>query len=417
MFRKSCLCCGASDLAEIIHLGMHPLADTFVPTDHQDSGDKVYPLICDFCPNCRQIQLRTITDPEERYVKVEYSYTSSNSKTARMHWAEYAQSVTSQCAIHAGSMIVEIGSNDGFLLGQFRNLGFQIQGVEPSPAMAEIAKAQGISTENDFFTQTCSERLISQLHGKPTLIVANNVFNHANDPLDFVRGVKNLLGPEGTFVFELPYWLCSIEQGKFDQIYHEHVSYFTVSYAINLFKQVGMHVVRAEEVNYHGGSIRVFVRHKAEAVTDHSVAVFVAREEKASLFSLETYRDFTARILSARNRFLEKLYALKSSGQHIVCVGAAAKGNTFLNFYNLDASVIDYVTDSSANKIGKYTPRTRIPIQDDQVLSSYQNVYVIILSWNLAQVLEVKLRQINPHVQLLNPYELNHEPSKNQHCD
>ena len=405
MFRKSCLCCGASGLAEIINLGMHPMADTFVPADRLDGGDRVYPLICDFCPHCRQIQLRTVTDPEERYVKVEYSYTSSNSNTSRAHWTDYGQSVIAQCAIPAGATIVEIGSNDGFLLGQFRNLGFQTQGVEPSPAMAEIARAQGISTENDFFTLACSEKLIRQLPGKPLLIVAN-VFNHANDPLDFVRGIKNLLEPEGTFVFELPYWLCSIEQGKFDQIYHEHVSYFTVSYAINLFKQVGMHVVRSEEVDYHGGSIRVFVRHQADAVTDPSMAAFVAREEKAGLFSLDTYRQFTARILLARNQFLAKLYALKVSGKPIVCVGAAAKGNTFLNFYNLDALVIDYVTDSSANKIGKYTPRTRIPIQDDQVLASYQDVYVIILSWNLAQVLEKKLHQINPYVQLLNPYEL-----------
>ena len=382
------------------------MADTFVPADHLDGGDSAYPLICDICVKCRQIQLRTVTDPEERYVKVEYSYTSSNSSTSRAHWTEYAQSVTARCAIPAGSTIVEIGSNDGFLLGQFRNLGFQAQGVEPSPAMAEIARAQGISTEIDFFTLACSEKLIRQLPGKISLIAANNVFNHANDPLDFVLGIKNLLAAEGTFVFELPYWLCSIEQGKFDQIYHEHVSYFTVSYAVNLFKQVGMHVVCAEEVDYHGGSIRVFVRHQADAVADPSVAIFVAREEKAGLFSLDTYREFTARILLTRNRFLAKLYALKVAGNSIVCVGAAAKGNTFLNFYNLDASIIDYVTDSAISKIGKYTPRTRIPIQDDQVLAAYQHVYVIILSWNLAQVLERKLRQINPHAHLLNPYEL-----------
>jgi hypothetical protein len=167
-----------------------------------------------------------------------------------------------------------------------------------------------------------------------------------------------------------------------------------------------MHVVRAEEVDYHGGSIRVFVRHHAEISTDPSVAAFVAREEKAGLFSLETYRNFMARILLARNRFLAKLYALKASGQHIVCVGAAAKGNTFLNFYNLDALVVDYVTDSSENKIGKYTPGTRILIREDEVLGSYQQVYAIILSWNLSQFLEEKLRQINPRVQLLNPYDL-----------
>lgn len=405
MFRKFCLCCGSSNLAEIINLGMHPMADTFIPADRQDEGDRAYPLICDFCSSCHQIQLRTVTDPEERYVKVEYSYTSSNSITSRAHWEEFAQSVAWECALPVGSTIVEIGSNDGFLLEQFQKLGYQIQGVEPSPAMAKMARAQGVTTENDFFTRACADKLILNLPEKPSLIAANNVFNHANDPLDFVWGIKCLLAPAGTFVFELPYWLCSVEQGKFDQIYHEHVSYFTVSYAINLFRQVGMNVVRVDEVDYHGGSIRVFVRHQAEVPTDPSVAAFVEREEKAGLFSLSTYREFTARILWARNKFLAKLFGLKVSGKSIICVGAAAKGNTFLNFYNLDASVVDYVTDSSANKIGKYTPRTRIPIKDDQVLAAYQDVYVIILSWNLAQVLEKKLRQINPSVQLLNPYE------------
>jgi SAM-dependent methyltransferase len=404
MFRKSCLCCGASDLEEIINLGMHPMADTFVSSEYQDTCDRVYPLICDFCPSCNQIQLRTITDPEERYVKVEYSYTSSNSKTSRSHWSKYAQSVATQCETPAGSNVVEIGSNDGFLLRQFQRLGYQVQGVEPSPAMAKIAKTEGITTETDFFTLSCSDKLILQLPEKPALIVANNVFNHSNDPLDFARGIKNLLSHDGTFVFELPYWLCSIEQGKFDQIYHEHVSYFTVSYAIKLFEQVEMAVIRAEEVDYHGGSIRVFVKHKVTTSTDPSMVSFVEREEKAGLFSLETYREFTDSIQLVRNNFLAKLYALKTSGKKIICVGAAAKGNTFLNFYNLDASVVDYVTDSSDNKIGKYTPRTRIPIQDDNVLSSYHEVYVIILSWNLANVLEEKLREINPNVQLINPY-------------
>jgi SAM-dependent methyltransferase len=406
MFRKSCLCCGANDLAEIINLGMHPMADTFVPANSQDIGDKVYPLICDFCSNCYQIQLRTVTDPEERYVKVEYSYTSSNSNISRTHWIEYAQSVISYCAVPIGSTVVEIGSNDGFLLSQFRNLGFEPQGVEPSPAMAQMARAEGIATENDFFTFLCSEKLIQKLSDKPSLIVANNVFNHTNDPLDFVKGIKNLLGKSGTFVFELPYWLCSVEQGKFDQIYHEHVSYFTVSYAINLFKKVDMHVTRAEEIDYHGGSIRVFVRHQPNSQPDESIQSFIAREKKAGLFSLDTYRDFNKRILLARDKFLAKLYTLKVNGKSVVCVGAAAKGNTFLNFYNLDALVIDYVTDSSPSKIGKYTPRTRILIQNDQVLESYQDVYVIILSWNLAAILEKKLREINPQVQLLNPFEL-----------
>lgn len=405
MFRKQCLCCGNTSLQEIIHLGMHPMADTFIPAERQYEGDCVYPLVCDLCVNCSQIQLRTVTDPKERYAKFDYSYTSSNSKISQSHWTQYAATVTLQSHLPAGSLILEIGSNDGFLLEQFRRLGFETQGVDPSPAMAHLANARGISTEIELFSFALSEKLNRKFRTKPRLIVANNVFNHANDPVDFARGVKNLLAPEGTFVFELPYWLCSIQQGKFDQIYHEHVSYFTVSYAINLFKLIDMQVVHVEEVDYHGGSIRVFVRHRLKDTPDRRVATFVDREQSAGLFSPQTYHKFMADIHMVRNRFLAKLYALKASGSHIVCVGAAAKGNTFLNFYNLDSTVIDCVTDSSPNKVGKFTPRTRIPIRDDEALANLPQVIAIILSWNIAHMLKERLQQINPHIQTLNPYE------------
>jgi SAM-dependent methyltransferase len=351
MFRKQCLCCGSDDLKEIIDLGMHPMADTFVSAQRLSEGDRVYPLICDLCPRCCQIQLRASTDPEERYVKADYSYTSSNSQTSRSHWDEFAQSVASQLAIPQGATVVEIGSNDGYLLKQFQAQGFDTLGIEPSPVMAEMARSAGIETERAFFSLGLAQALGRRLKAKPLLIAANNVFNHANDPVDFAKGIKALLDPLGTYVFELPYWLCSIEQGKFDQIYHEHVSYFTVSYAINLFKQLAMTVVRAEEVDYHGGSIRVFVRHEGAGAIDPSVEAFVARERKAELFSESTYAQFMARILDVRNRFLPRLYELKLAGHAIVCAGAAAKGNTFLNFYNLDSTLIDWVTDSSPSRI------------------------------------------------------------------
>ena len=405
MFRERCLCCGADELTEIINLGAHAMADTYIPPDRLSEADCAYPLVCDLCERCLQVQLRTVIAPDERYAKFDYSYTSSNSKTSREHWANYAREVSSHCKTAPGSLVVEVGSNDGFLLAEFQGLGFAAIGIDPSPAMAGFASERGVRTEVDYFSTACAEKLLRNLSGKPPLIVANNVFNHANEPLDFARGVKNLLAPDGTFVFELPSWLCSIEQEKFDQIYHEHVSYFTVSYALNLFASVDMHVVHVEQVDYHGGSIRVFVRHDADGFLDPSVAAFAAREREAGLFSSSTYRGFMTSILKRRHRFLASLYALKASGESVVCIGAAAKGNTFLTFYNLDAFVIDCVTDSSPHKIGKHTPRTRIPIMTDDSLKSYERVHAIILSWNLSTILEAKLRQINPRVQLLNPYE------------
>jgi len=410
MFRKQCVACKSTDLHEIVNLGMHPMADTFIPANRLDEADRVYLLVCDLCANCAQVQLRTVTNPAERYAEYDYSYTSSNSKTSQNHWINYATDVAKKVGLKGTDAVLEIGSNDGFLTEQFKKLGCAALGIDASPAMAQLAAQRGIKTVTGLFGQATAGELEKTLGRKPNLIAANNVFNHANEPLDFALGIKALLAPGGTFVFELPYWMESVKQRKFDQIYHEHVGYFTVKYAVNLFKSVGMEVNHVDEVDYHGGSIRVFVGHSKQPLavpsSSPSVVEFVERETKAGLFDPATYRTLMGQVLAARHRFLQQIYALKSEGKHIVCVGAAAKGNTFLNFYNLDSSVIDCVTDSSPSKIGKYTPRTRVPIFGDQKLSEYPSVYAIILSWNIAGPLQAILKKINPNILFLNPYEL-----------
>jgi SAM-dependent methyltransferase len=409
MFRKQCLACKSPDLREIVNLGMHPMADTFIPADRLDEGDRVYPLICDLCEKCGQVQLRTVTDPEERYSEYDYSYTSSNSKTSQNHWIEYAGTVAGMIGLKAGDAVLEIGSNDGFLTEQFQKLGCQSLGVDPSAAMARFAAERGVKTITGLFGRDCAGEVEKTLGKKPRLIAANNVFNHANEPLDFALGVKALLAPGGVFVFELPYWMQSVVQRKFDQIYHEHVSYFTVKYAVNLFQSIGMSVNHVDEVDYHGGSIRVFVGHKPASyevkTAGPTVAQFIENETRAGLFDVAAYKLFMTQILASRNRFLQEIYRLKLEGKQVVCVGAAAKGNTFLNYYNLDASVIDCVTESSPSKIGKYTPRTRIPICPDQTLAGYESVHAIILSWNISAALQNILKKINPRIQFLNPYE------------
>lgn len=405
MYRTRCLTCQSEALHGIIDLGMHPLADTFVPPELAADADRVYPLICDLCSNCYQIQLRAVTRPEERYIEAAYSYTSSNSATSRSHWDDYARHVSAKAGIAAGATVVEVGSNDGYLSSQFAALGHPVLGVDPSPVMAGFAKERGVRTVTALFGEAVAREIAPQLPAQPELICANNVFNHANDPIDFVDGVRHLLAPNGTFVFELPYWLRSIEQRKFDQVYHEHVSYFTVTYATKLFALCGMHVSDVEEVDYHGGSIRVYVRHGVGGAIPASAEPFIAAEAAAGLFDPATYTRFMGEIILARDMFLAKIYALRVQGERLVCVGAAAKGNTFLNFYNLDASVVDCVTDASASKQGKFTPRTRIPIKPDAALREYGAVYAIILSWNISGALRESLGRINPQITFLNPYE------------
>jgi SAM-dependent methyltransferase len=402
-YRDRCASCGQSHLIEIIDLGMHPLADTFIPADRQYQADRLYPLVCDMCTRCGQIQLRTITDPAERYCGVDYSYTSSNSSFSRGHWTQYAKDVGDRVGLTPGAQVIEIGSNDGFLSARFQERGALALGVDPSPAMARLARDNGVTTHEGLFGSALARTLGATLPARPHLIVANNVVNHANDPLDFAHGIAALLAPDGTFVFELPYWLRTVTEGKFDQIYHEHVSYFTVTHAEALFKAAGMVVVHAEEVQYHGGSIRVYVRHTGQA--DDDVRRLMALEREHGLFDVETYRVFVAALRARRDRFLATLFSLRAAGAAIVCVGAAAKANTFLNFYRLDKSIVDWVTDASPAKIGKWTPATRIPIGPDDVIRDYDAVHAILTSWNLAHILRPALQRINPRVQFLDPFE------------
>jgi len=408
MFRTQCISCRSNALNEIINLGMHPMADTFIPESRLAEPDRSYPLVCDLCKNCGHVQSRTITSPDERYVIYDYSYTSANSQTSRSHWQEYAIHVGRKTGLAKSDFVLEVGSNDGFLAEQFQRAGYMAIGVDPSPAMALLAAQRQVKTIAGLFGLRLMRENLSALPSQPRLIVANNVFNHANDPLDFALGIKEILAPNGTFVFELPYWATSVAQKKFDQIYHEHVSYMTVKSAVNLFNSIGLRVSDVEEVDYHGGSIRVYVNHASAsnggAVPPAPVAALVAREEASGLFEADTYRSFMQEITQVRLRFLARFYHLKEQGHSVLCVGAAAKGNTFLNYYNLDSTVVDFVTDASPSKIGKFTPRTRIPITRDAVFKDYGSVYALILSWNISYSLQKLLLSLNSNIKFLDPY-------------
>ncbi|MBU1092766.1 class I SAM-dependent methyltransferase [Patescibacteria group bacterium] len=390
------------DVEKILDLGMHPYADTFINESQLGMTEPVFPLECYLCPESGQIQLGYISSDFERYNLYAYSYTSSNSSFSRSHWDDYYKTMVARFDLK-NKFIVEIGSNDGYLIQQFK-LTNKVLGVDPSKAMAEIAGTQyDVETVNDFFTSASGQQIKTDFE-PADLIIANNVFNHSNDPLDFAKGVHHLLKNEGVFVFESPYWLDTIQSQHFDQIYHEHVSYFTVKSAYNLLSKVGLEIFDIEHVDYHGGSIRVYSRkiiNDAPRPTDQ-VTKMINQEIELGLFDIDTYKKFQKDITITRDQFLEKLYSIKSQGSPIVAVGAAAKGNTLLNFYNLDKTVIDFVTDSSEHKQGKYTPLTRIPIVGDEIFAEYkQGVYALVLSWNIGDILKENLLNINNKIKFL----------------
>jgi len=400
LLRSKCLVCHGKNLKTIIDLGNHAFADTFVPPEKVSEPLVTHKLSCMMCEDCGNIQTAVKTDPSDRYSLFDYSYTSSNSNVSRKHWTDYSDEVVSKSGLQVGSFVIEIGSNDGFLLKQFKTRhDCKVLGIDASPHVSSIAAENGIDTEVSVFDRSFSKHVVEN-YQKADLVIANNVFNHSEDPLDFVLGVSELLKQDGTFVFELPYWKCAVESEKIDQIYHEHVTYFTVTMAEKLLARAGLAIADVNVVDYHGGSLRVHAR-KAPSKTSDTVGRLKEEEKSLDLFEISTYSKLFERLQNKKFNFLKKIYELKAAGNSIVAIGAAAKGNTFLNFLNLDNSVIDCVTDTSEHKKGKLTPLSSIPIYGDEILGKYDDVYAIILSWNISDKLKQKLREINPRIEFL----------------
>src|SRR3989344_1389936 len=404
MFRENCLICNSKKLEEIVDLGSHPFADTFIPKSRASESDAIYPLTCDLCLDCGQIQTKCITNPQDRYAQHDYSYTSSNSSIARKHWDELAEETSEKFKIK-NKFIVEVGSNDGYLSEKFAKRRNKVIGVDPSLYMAKIAEERGVLTKTGLFGKEIAQE-IEKEYGKADLIIANNVFNHSNNPKDFAEAVSRLLANKGKFMFEQPYWSTGAKSGKFDQIYHEHVSYFLTKSIEKLLNEVDMKIIDAQVVDYHGGSLKIVAeRIYSKTPLSKEAEQLIGEEVKDGMFNPRTYKKMMEDVTKKRDLFLKKVYEIRSKGEKIVAVGAAAKGNTFLNFYNLDHSVIDFVTDSSLHKQGKLTPATRIPVVGDEIFKNYDKVHALILSWNIANMIRPNLLKLNPNIEFLVPEE------------
>jgi len=403
MNRKKCIVCNSKDIGKIIDLGMHPFADTFVDEKKQNQGLPVYNLSCALCNSCKHIQTETETDPNERYNLFDYSYTSSNSSTSRQHWNMFCSDIIQELELNGDTKICEIGSNDGYLLKCFKEkINTFVYGIDASRAMCEIAKNNHITSENIVFDLDKTSSL-KKKYGYSNLVIANNVFNHSDDPKSFAMGVKEILTDNGFFVFEVPYWKSTVETKKIDQIYHEHVSYFTATSLKHLLNGCGFIIKKIKLVEYHGGSLRVIAQKTTENKNCYDLGGFLDQEK--FLFDEKTYKDLNNKLVTAKVNFLIDLLKYKKAGHSVVAIGAAAKGNTLLNYLNLNSSIVDYVTDISEYKQGKKTPLSNIKICGDDILSSYDEVCAIILSWNLDKPIRDKMKKINSKIKYLNFYE------------
>ena len=373
---------GKGNKYRVIELGYPPPADTFLKRDQISLPQKLYPLNCLLCKKCGHLQNEYIVPQEERYIENDYSYTSSNSKISREHWQKYCTDVSNYVKLAPSDHVVEFGSNDGYLLKQFIKKGSIVTGIEPAPNIAGIAQATGVYTIKDFLSAKSIKAALKR-GGKAKIILGNNVFNHIAGLNEVVPIIRAALKDDGYFVFESPYHKDTIKNYLFDMIYHEHISYFSVRSANALLKRNEMYITNIENTEYHGGCIRVYVSPKISDYNKHIVDKYIKSEYAARIFNPETYKKFMSKINKDKFKVLESIYSLKRRGKKIAAIGAGARGNTLLNFYSLDRGVIDFVTDNSPYKIGKYTPGSLIPIVGDKRLSSGSIDVGLILSWNI----------------------------------
>jgi SAM-dependent methyltransferase len=387
---------------KIIDLGFHPYADTFINKDQLNYSEPIFQLSCYLNKRTGIIKNSITTDEKSRYNLYDYSYTSSNSEYSRNYWEKYSKDIKQELKINENSKILEIGSNDGFLLKCLKKHTKRIWGADASQFMCGVAKKNKIRTFNLIFNQKNSRNIKNKI-GKVDVIISNNVLNHSNDVLDFILGVKNLLNQNGTFIFELPYWYNLVLHEQFDQIYHEHVNYFTVKSSEFLLKKCGLQIVKIKETEYHGGSIRIYSQIKRKSKINSEVKKYISKETKLGLFKEETYKKFMNNLNRKKISFLKKIIDYKKKNYKIVGIGAPAKGNTFLNFLKLDNCLIDFVTDGSKFKINKYTPLSRIPILPDKYLKKIKGkICVIFLSWNLEKILKPQLLRYKKKIKFIN---------------
>jgi 2-polyprenyl-3-methyl-5-hydroxy-6-metoxy-1,4-benzoquinol methylase len=381
---------------KIFDLGMHPYADTFIEKKDLHRNEPVFPLQCSLNPQTGFIFNKIITSPQERYNLFDYSYTSSNSSYSRKYWKSFYKNIKYKI-LKKNDKILEIGSNDGYLCKQFQKNGFKIYGIDASRKMSKIANKDKIKTFNLIFDKKNSE-IVKKKAGSFDIIIANNVLNHSNDPFEFVNSVSNILNKNGYFVFEVPYWLNLVKKKQFDQIYHEHINYFTVKAIKHLLKKTKLFITDIENTEYHGGSLRIFCKKNG---TQNNVLIkkFLNDEIKHKLFQSSTYQIIMNELKVRKYKFLKKILKIKLNKNKIIGIGAAAKANTMINFLKLDNDTIDYVTDISPYKIGKYTPLSRIPIVHDKILKQFKKkVYVLILSWNISNILIKKIKTLNSNL-------------------
>ncbi|HET7233282.1 MAG TPA: class I SAM-dependent methyltransferase [Longimicrobium sp.] len=382
-----CRFCQAPLQHSFCDLGMSPLSNAMLTERQLHDAELFYPLHAFVCTECWLVQLGEFESPENIFS--EYTYFSSYSESWLRHAREYSEMITRRLGLGPGSLVVEIASNDGYLLKNFVEHGIPALGVEPAANVADVARERGIPTVARFFGAELANELAAE-RGGADLIAGNNVLAHVPALNDFVEGLRILLKPQGVITLEFPHLLRLMEGNQFDTIYHEHFSYLSLGTVARVMEAHGLRVHDVEELPTHGGSLRVYAVHRASGHdTCPAVGELLERERAYGLEGLDAYTGFARKTEAAKRALLRFLIDAREEGKRVVGYGAAAKGNTLLNYCGVRTDLVDYVVDRSPHKQGRYLPGTHVPVLAPEAIAETRPDYVLILPWNLtAEIVE-----------------------------
>lgn len=381
--KLSCRFCAAPIKHSMCDLGMSPVSNAFVKPENSHEIEPFYPLHALVCSQCFLVQLGEFQSREEIF-DGEYAYFSSMSSSWLEHSERYVNSMIERFEFDGQSQVVEIASNDGYLLQFFKKKGVPVLGIEPTANTAEVAVEKGVPTRVQFFGCATANELVAAGQ-QADLLLGNNVLAHVPDINDFVGGMKIALKATGVITMEFPHLQELIEKNQFDTVYHEHFSYLSLNTVERIFAHHGLTLFDVEQLSTHGGSLRIFARHQedeAKAVTDRLVALRES-ERSAGLTQIETYEAFQEQVQSTKRKLLRFLIDAKDAGKTVVGYGAPAKGNTLLNYCGIREDLIDYTVDTSPHKQGMLLPGVRIPVYPPAHIFETRPDYILILPWNL----------------------------------
>jgi hypothetical protein len=390
--QPACRFCAAPLSLTFVDLGMSPLCESFLGADQIRRMEPFYPLHVFACERCFLVQLESFVPPDEIFT--EYAYFSAYSTAWVDHAREYVEMIRERLQLGESDLVVELASNDGYLLQHFVGTGIPILGIDPAANVAAAAEERGVPTLVDFFGRETAQRLVDE-DKQASLILGNNVLAQVPDLNDFVAGVQILLRPDGAATFEFPHLLTLVNGLQYDTIYHEHFSYFSFATIVEIFRAHQLDVFDVEELWTHGGSLRVFAQQVGGPhATTAAVGELLEREEAAGLRSPERYARFADDVKESKRALLDLLIQLRREGKQVVGYGAPGKGNTLLNYCGIRTDLLDYTVDRNPYKHGLFTPGTHIPIHEPERIAETRPDYLVVLPWNLVDEIREQLSYV-----------------------